>query len=123
MRKIVKICAAYAAQQARAGAAALQVFDSWAGCLAPEDYREYVLPYVTDLIGALQTEKVPVIYFGTDTATLLSAMRETAADVIGVDWRRYGGCDVSNLVRKRGSAEAARSGKVQEETREKRSLP
>src|SRR5881392_456055 len=63
MRKIMKICAAYAAQQARAGAAALQVFDSWAGCLAPDDYREYVLPYVTDLIGALRKENVPVIYF------------------------------------------------------------
>ena len=87
MRKIVNICCCYASQQVKTGAAALQVFDSWVGCLAPEDYREYVLPYVTDLIGALQTEKVPVIYFGTDTATLLSAMRETGADVIGVDWR------------------------------------
>src|SRR5438128_11160912 len=86
MRKIVKICAAYAAQQARAGAAALQVFDSWVGCLAPEDYREYVLPYVTDLIGALQTERVQVIYFGTDTANLLSAMRDTDSYDIGVDW-------------------------------------
>src|SRR5215813_7604534 len=87
MRKLVDVLAAYAAEQARAGADALQVFDSWVGCLSVEDYRRYVLPFATNLVRRLQATKVPVIYFGTDTATLLPAMKETGAEVIGVDWR------------------------------------
>src|SRR5262249_28164020 len=59
----------------------------WVGCLSLEDYRRYVLPYATDLVRKLQATRVPIIYFGTDTATLLPAMKETGADVIGVDWR------------------------------------
>jgi uroporphyrinogen decarboxylase len=57
------------------------------GCLSVEDYRQYVLPFSTDLVARLRKTKVPIIYFGTDTATLLPAMKETGADVIGVDWR------------------------------------
>jgi len=87
MRKLVRVVAGYACAQARAGAAALQVFDSWVGCLSPEDYRQYVLPHTRQLIVELQREDVPVIYFGTDTATLLPAMQESNAEVIGVDWR------------------------------------
>ena len=87
MRKLVQVLAAYAADQVRAGADALQIFDSWVGCLSLEDYREYVLPYATELVRELQKTKVPIIYFGTDTATLLPSMKETGADVIGVDWR------------------------------------
>lgn len=87
MRKLVQVLAAYAADQARAGADALQIFDSWVGCLSLEDYREYVLPFSTELVRALQKTKVPIIYFGTDTATLLPSMKETGAEVIGVDWR------------------------------------
>ncbi|HEX5434140.1 MAG TPA: uroporphyrinogen decarboxylase family protein, partial [Candidatus Angelobacter sp.] len=60
---------------------------SWVGCLSMEDYREYVLPFARELVQALQQNGVPVIYFGTDTATLLPSMKETGADVIGVDWR------------------------------------
>jgi uroporphyrinogen decarboxylase len=87
MRKLVDVLAAYAADQVTAGADALQVFDSWVGCLCVEDYRRYVLPFSTELVRRLQATKVPVIYFGTDTATLLPAMKETSAEVIGVDWR------------------------------------
>jgi len=65
----------------------LQIFDSWAGCLSVEDYRRYVLPFATELVGRLRITKAPVIYFGTDTATLLPAMKETGAEVMGVDWR------------------------------------
>lgn len=87
MTKLVQVLAAYAAEQVTAGADALQIFDSWVGCLSVEDYREYVLPFATELVRALQKTKVPVIYFGTDTATLLPSMKETGAEVIGVDWR------------------------------------
>jgi uroporphyrinogen decarboxylase len=52
-----------------------------------EDYREYVLPFAKELVQALKRTGVPVIYFGTDTATLLPSMKETGADVMGVDWR------------------------------------
>ena len=87
MAKLVSVLSDYAAQQARAGADVIQIFDSWVGCLAPADYRRYVLPRTTDLVGQVQRAGVPVIYFGTDTATLLPAMKETGAEVMGVDWR------------------------------------
>jgi len=87
MRKLVDVLAPYAAEQVTAGADALQIFDSWVGCLSVEDYRQYVLPFSTDLVQRLQQTKVPIIYFGTDSATLLPSMKETGAEVIGVDWR------------------------------------
>jgi len=87
MEKLVEVLAAFAAQQVEAGADVIQVFDSWAGALSPADYRDYVLPSTTRLIQLIRTLGVPVIYFGVDTASLLPAMRETGADVIGLDWR------------------------------------
>ena len=87
MAKLVAVLSEYSAQQVRAGADVIQVFDSWVGCLAPDDYRRYVLPRTTELVRKLQRVGVPVIYFGTDTATLLPAMKEAGAEVIGVDWR------------------------------------
>jgi len=87
MSKLVAVLAEYGIEQVRAGADAIQVFDSWVGCLSMQDYRTYVLPQVTKLIQLLQTTGVPVIYFGTETATLLRHMKETGAEVIGVDWR------------------------------------
>lgn len=87
MGRLVAVLGDYAAQQARAGADVIQVFDSWVGCLAPDDYRHYVLPRTTELVRKVQTADVPVIYFGTDTATLLPDMQRTGAEVIGVDWR------------------------------------
>jgi uroporphyrinogen decarboxylase len=87
MRKLVEVLAAYAAEQVTAGADALQIFDSWVGCLSVEDYRQCVLPFSTDLVQRLRKTGVPIIYFGTDTATLLPSMKETGADVMGVDWR------------------------------------
>jgi uroporphyrinogen decarboxylase len=87
MRKLVAVVSEYAAQQVHAGADVIQVFDSWVGCLSVEDYRRYVLPRTTDLVKALQKTGVPIIYFGTDSATLLPSMRETGAEVIGLDWR------------------------------------
>ncbi len=87
MGKLVAVLSEYAEQQARAGADVIQIFDSWVGCLSPDDYRRYVLPHTSELVRNVQRANVPVIYFGTDTATLLPAMKETGAEVIGVDWR------------------------------------
>jgi len=87
MRKLVSVVAEYAAEQVRAGADVIQIFDSWVGCLSVDDYRRYVLAHVTDLVKRLQRSGAPIIYFGTDSATLLPAMKETGAEVIGLDWR------------------------------------
>ena len=87
MRKLVSVVAEYAAEQVRAGADVIQIFDSWVGCLSLDDYRRYVLAHVTDLVKRLEPSRAPIIYFGTDTATLLPAMKETGAEVIGLDWR------------------------------------
>ncbi len=85
--KLVAVVSQYAAEQVRAGADVIQVFDSWVGCLSVDDYRRYVLPRTTELVKALQKAGAPIIYFGTDSATLLSSMKETGAEVIGLDWR------------------------------------
>ena len=87
MRKLVAVTAEYSAAQVQAGADAIQIFDSWVGCLSVEDYRRYVLPYVKNMVTRLQKSGAPIIYFGTDSATLLPAMNETGAEVIGLDWR------------------------------------
>ena len=87
LEKLVVVAGEYAAQQVRAGADVIQIFDSWVGCLSVEDYRRYVLPRTRDLVMRLQQAGAPVIYFGTDTATLLPSMKETGAEVIGLDWR------------------------------------
>src|SRR4051812_16956940 len=87
MHKLVRVLDEYAAEQVRAGADVLQVFDSWVGCLSVQDYRRYVLPHSTALIQQLRKSGAPVIYFGTDSATLLTSMQETGADVVGLDWR------------------------------------
>jgi len=87
MRKLVSVVAEYAAEQVRAGADVIQIFDSWVGCLGADDYRRYVLAHVSDLVKRLQRSTAPIIYFGTDSATLLPAMKETGAEVIGLDWR------------------------------------
>jgi uroporphyrinogen decarboxylase len=87
MLKLVAVVSEYAADQVRAGADVIQIFDSWVGCLGAEDYRRYVLPTTTKLVQALRKTGAPVIYFGTDTATLLPLMKQTGAEVIGLDWR------------------------------------
>jgi len=87
MSKLVSVTAEYSIDQVQAGADTIQVFDSWVGCLSVEDYRRYVLPHVTDLVRRLQKTGVPIIYFGTDSTTLLPSMKETGAEVIGLDWR------------------------------------
>jgi uroporphyrinogen decarboxylase len=78
--------AAYLNGQIAAGAAVVQLFDSWVGALAPDDYREFVLPHTRAVIAAL-TRGTPVIHFGTGTAGLLPLLRDAGGDVIGLDWR------------------------------------
>jgi len=75
--------------QARAGVAAVQLFDSWAGALAEADYRRFVLPHSAQVLGALADEfpDRPRIHFGVGTGELLPAMAEAGATVVGVDWR------------------------------------
>jgi uroporphyrinogen decarboxylase len=87
LSKLVSVTAEYSSEQVRAGADVIQVFDSWVGCLSVEDYRRYVLPHTTQLIQQVRKAGAPVIYFGTDSATLLPSMKETGAEVIGLDWR------------------------------------
>jgi uroporphyrinogen decarboxylase len=87
MEKLVTVLVAYAKQQVEAGADVIQIFDSWAGALSVSDYRQYCLASTTELVQRIQAFGVPVIYFGVDTASLLPAMRETGADVLGLDWR------------------------------------
>jgi uroporphyrinogen decarboxylase len=87
MEKLVEVLSGFAAQQVEGGADVVQIFDSWAGALSVEDYREFCLGPTTELVKRVQALGVPVIYFGVDTASLLPAMRETGADVIGLDWR------------------------------------
>jgi uroporphyrinogen decarboxylase len=65
----------------------VQIFDSWVGALNPPDYEQFVLPYSQKLLAAAKAEDVPVIHFGTNTATLLPLMKRTGGDVISLDWR------------------------------------
>jgi uroporphyrinogen decarboxylase len=87
MEKLVTILVAYAQQQVEAGADCIQIFDSWAGALSVTDYRQYCLAPTTELVQRVKALGVPVIYFGVDTASMLPAMAETTADVLGLDWR------------------------------------
>lgn len=104
MEKLTDLTIDYLCLQVEAGAQAVQIFDSWVGCLSPHDFQDYVLPHVQRLIRALkpprsdssgrgdpdglqQPSSLPVIYFGTGTAALLPLMKASGASVIGIDWR------------------------------------
>jgi uroporphyrinogen decarboxylase len=87
MEKLNTVLVAYAQQQVEAGADCIQIFDSWAGALSVTDYRQYCLAPTTELVQRVKALGVPVIYFGVDTASMLPAMAETGADVLGLDWR------------------------------------
>lgn len=87
MSKLGCVIADYLTAQIQAGAQVVQLFDSWVGTLGPADYREYVLPHSRFVIEQVQRAAVPIIHFGTDTATLLPLITEAGGDVIGLDWR------------------------------------
>ncbi len=86
MEKLSEVLVRYLSAQIQSGVQALQIFDSWVGCLSPHDYEEYVLPYSKKVIEGIGSS-VPVIHFATSHSTLLGLMRRAGGDVIGVDWR------------------------------------
>ncbi len=86
LEKVTDVVIDFLNFQIASGVQAVQVFDSWVGCLSPEAYRRYVLPHTTRLIESLD-KSVPVIHFGTGNPALLPAMDEAGADVMGIDWR------------------------------------
>lgn len=87
MEKLSLVLSDYLVAQIHAGAQAVQMFDSWVGALSPFDYETFVLPYSQKVLTAAKNEGVPVIHFGTNTATLLPLMKRAGGDVIGLDWR------------------------------------
>lgn len=87
MEKLADMTARYLIGQIQAGAQAVQLFDSWVGALSPGDYERSVLPYVRQIVDWVRPHGVPIIIFGTNTATLLPLMASTGADVVGLDWR------------------------------------
>ena len=95
--RLARSVVGYLRAQAASGAQALQLFDSWAGCLSPADYRACVLPHSRRVLGSL-AGTVPLIHFGTGTAGILEEMREAGGDLIGLDpgvpldraWKRLG---------------------------------
>ncbi len=86
MERLSALTAKYLNAQIAAGADAVQLFDSWAGCLSPDDYERFVLPYTRATITAL-TPGIPVIHFSTGTAGFLKSLRAAGGNIIGVDWR------------------------------------
>jgi uroporphyrinogen decarboxylase len=97
LRRFVRSVGGYLRAQITAGCQAVQIFDSWAGCLSPADYREYVLPHTRALIESLPAD-VPVVHFLTGNPALLSAQSDAGGQVLGLDWR----CDLADAWRTAG---------------------
>jgi len=87
MGKLVDVLGPFAVLQVAAGARAIQVFDSWVGALAPDDYVRFVAPYSRALIERIRSTGVPVIHFGTGAAGYFRELHAAGGDVMGVDWR------------------------------------
>jgi uroporphyrinogen decarboxylase len=98
MEKITDVIISYVSAQIKAGAQAVQLFDTWAGMLAPVDYKKFAFPYIRKAISELRKEGVPVIYFVNDCAGVLKEVKKTGADVVGIDWR----IDFADAVKKLG---------------------
>lgn len=86
MRRLTDIVIEYLRGQVAAGVDALQLFDSWVGCLGPQDYAAFVQPYTQRIFEALKPAGIPFIHFGTNTATLLPLMKDDGGSIIGIDW-------------------------------------
>ena len=88
MKKLTDLLADYSVYQVENGAKAIQIFDSWIGCLNAEDYETYVAPFMEDLMNKIKLRtSVPIILFGVNTYHLFPILREMPCDVLGVDWR------------------------------------
>jgi hypothetical protein len=85
--RLADIAIAFLKVQVEAGAAAIQLFDSWVGAVSPEDYRHAILPHTSRIFAALADSGVPRIHFGVGTGELLGLLGDAGADVVGVDWR------------------------------------
>ncbi|MEE8136445.1 MAG: uroporphyrinogen decarboxylase [Thermodesulfobacteriota bacterium] len=86
MEKLSTATASYLNNQIKAGADAVQLFDSWVGCLSRDDYKEFVLPHMKKIISEIHKD-TPVIHFGAGTGALLDLIKESGSQVIGLDWR------------------------------------
>lgn len=87
LERLSGIMTEYLLAQVRAGVDAIQLFDSWVGALDPDDYVEFVQPYTRRIFAALAASGIPMIHFGTNTATLLHLMKDDGGTIMGVDWR------------------------------------
>lgn len=87
MEKLTSLVVRFLKAQVAAGVDAVQIFDSWVGCLSPNDYNEFVFPHMKRLFEETNELGVPRIHFGTGTAALLTMMKEAGGEVIGLDWR------------------------------------
>jgi uroporphyrinogen decarboxylase len=85
--KLSATMAGYLQAQVAAGASAVQLFDSWAGALAVDDYESRVLPHTRSIFDALRSTGAPRIHFGTDTAGLLESIASAGPDIVSLDWR------------------------------------
>jgi len=87
MKKLSEMIIIYLLSQVEAGIEAIQLFDSWVGCLSDEDYKEFVLPYSVQIFTALKNNTIPTIHFGTNTAGMLHSFSSVDCDVVSIDWR------------------------------------
>jgi uroporphyrinogen decarboxylase len=87
LEKLATAMSNYLQAQVHAGVDAIQLFDSWVGCLSPQDYHNYVLKHSHRILKNLESTGVPRIHFGTGTSTILEEMRQAGGDVFSVDWR------------------------------------
>ena len=86
MEKVTTMDMEYLNAQIKAGAQAIQIFDTWGGVLSPADYERYVLPFTTRLINGLNRMETPVIHFVKGAATMLPIVQKAGGDVMGLDW-------------------------------------
>jgi uroporphyrinogen decarboxylase len=89
MDRLADLAISFLDAQITAGAAAVQLFDSWAGALHPTDYRRFVMPASSKVLAHARGRGVPTIHFGVHTGGLLTSMRDAGADVVGIDWRTH----------------------------------
>ena len=87
MDKVCPILVNYLKMQVDAGAQAIQIFDSWVGCLNPHDYQKYIMPHLKRVFNGLKDLGVPLINFSTGTSTILNLVQQSGGDVVSFDWR------------------------------------
>jgi len=87
MDKVCTILVNYLKMQVDAGAQAIQIFDSWVGCLTPHDYQKYIMPHLKRVFNGLKDLGVPLLNFSTGTSTILNLVQQSGGDVVSFDWR------------------------------------